>query len=89
MIKVIFQTSRKCCKNVNQREITHRQYEVESWFLQTALCIIATNTNANFKVNQTGDEKVMLRTKNYSKELSNSRVNNSSPCLITPTNELI
>ena len=39
--------------------------------------IIGTNTNAKFQVNQTG-EKVMLWTKNYSKELSNSRANNSS-----------
>ena len=76
--KVIFQTSRKCCKNFNQTEITHRQYEIELWFFHTALCIIATNTNAKFQVNQTADDKVMLRTKNYSKELSNSRANNSS-----------
>ena len=26
--KVIFQTSRKCRKNLNQRKITHRQYEL-------------------------------------------------------------
>ena len=52
--KVIFQTSRKCCKKFNQREITHRQ--VELWFFHTALCIIATNTNAKFQVNQTGDD---------------------------------
>ena len=26
--KVIFKTSRKCCKTYNKREITHRQYEV-------------------------------------------------------------
>ena len=45
--KVIFQTSRKYSKNFNQREITHRQYEVELWFFHTALCIIATNTNVS------------------------------------------
>ena len=58
--KDIFQTSRKCCKNFSQREMTRRQYEVELWFFHTALCIIATNTNAKFQVNQTGDDKVML-----------------------------
>ena len=56
----IFQTRRKCCKNINQREIAHRQYKVELWFFHTALCIIATNTNAKFQVIQTGDDKVML-----------------------------
>ena len=88
--KVIFQTSRKCSKNFNQREITHRHYEIQLWFFHTALCIIATNTNAKFQVNQTGDDKVILRTKTYSNELSNSRANNStcsSP--ITPIIELI
>ena len=44
--KVVVQTSRKCCKNFNQREMTHKQGEVELWFFHTALCIIATNTNA-------------------------------------------
>ena len=64
--KVIFQTSRKCCKNFNQREITHRHYEVQLWFFHTALCIyIATNTNAKLQVKKTGDDKVMLETKNY------------------------
>ena len=58
--KVIFQTSRKCHKNFNQREITYRHYEVQSRFFHTALCIIATNTNAKFQVNQTGDDKVLL-----------------------------
>ena len=29
------------------------------------------------KVNQTGDDKVMLQTKNYSNKLSNSKANNS------------
>ena len=46
--------------------------------LHTALCVIATNINAKFQVNQTGDDKVMLRAKNYSNELSNSRANNST-----------
>ena len=90
--KVIFQTSRKYCRNFNQtqREITHTHYEVQSWFFHTALCIIATNTNTKFQVNQTGDDKVMLRTKNYSNELSNSRSNNST-CSgpITPLIKLI
>ena len=76
--KVIFQTSRKCCKNFNQREITYRHYEVQLWFFHTALCIIATNTNAKFQINQTGGEKVILWIKNYSNELSNSRANNST-----------
>ena len=58
--KVIFKTSRKCCKNFNRREITHRQYELELWLFNNALCIIATNTNAKFQVNQTGDDKIML-----------------------------
>ena len=90
MTKVIFQTSRKCCKNFNQREITHRQYEVELWFFYTALCIIATNTNAKFQVNQTGDNKVMLWTKSYSKELSNLKATNSNfSGLITPMITLI
>ena len=47
--EVILQTSRKCCKNFNQSEITYRQDEVELWFFQTALSIIATSTNASFK----------------------------------------
>ena len=76
--KVRFQTSRKCCKYFNQREITQRHYEVQLWFFYTALCTITTNTNAKFQVNQTGDNKVMLRTKNYSNEFSNSRANNST-----------
>ena len=76
--EVIFQTSRKCCKNFNQREKTHRNYEAQLWFFHTALCIIATNTNAKFQVNQTGDDKVMLQTKNYSNKLFNSRANNST-----------
>ena len=88
--KDIFQTSRKCCKNFNQREITQRHYEVQLWFFHTALCIIATNINAKFQVNQTGDDNVMLRTKNYSNKLSNSWVNNST-CSgpFTPLIELI
>ena len=49
--KAIFKTSRKWCKNFNQREMTDRHYEVELWFFHTALCIIATNTNAKFQVN--------------------------------------
>ena len=57
---------------------THRNHEVQLWFFHTSLCIIATNTNAKFQVNQTGDDKVMLRTKNYSNKLSNSRANNST-----------
>ena len=84
---VIFQTSRKCCKNFNQREITHRHYEVQLWFSHTALCIIATNTNAKFQVNQTGYDKVMLSTKNYSHDVSNSRANNSTSS--GPTTTLI
>ena len=66
--KVIFQTSRKCYKNFNQRQITYGQDEVELWFNQTALGITETNTNAKFQVNQTGDDKFMLQTKNSSKE---------------------
>ena len=64
--------------------------EVQLWFFHTVLCIIATNTNAKFQVNQTGDDKAMLRTKNYSNKLSNSRANNST-CSgpITPIIELI
>ena len=76
--KVIFQTSRKCFKNFNQKEITHRYYEVQLWFFHTALCINATNTNAKFQVNQTGDDKVMLRNKNYFNELCNSRASTST-----------
>ena len=75
--KVIFQTSRKRCKNFNQREITYRQDEVELLFFHTALGIIEKNTNAKFQVNQNRDDKIMLCTKNHSKELSNSRANNS------------
>ena len=88
--KVIFQISRKCCRNFNRREITHRHYEVQIWFFHTAFCIIATNTNAKFQVNQTGDDKVIIRTKNYSNELYNYRANNyicSGP--ITPLIKLI
>ena len=62
--KVIFQISRKCCKNFNQREITSRQDEEELWFFHMAFGIIETKTNAKFQVNQTGDNKFMLRTKN-------------------------
>ena len=88
--KVIFQTSRKCYKNFNQRKITHRHYEVQLWFFHTALCIIATITNAKFQVNQTGDDKLMLRTKNYHNKLSNSRTNNSTYSgPITPLIKLI
>ena len=88
--KVIFQTSRNCYKSFNQREFTSRQYEVEVCFFNTAFCITAKNTNAMFQVNQTGDDKVMLRTKNYSKELSTSRANNSSCSgLMTPLIKLI
>ena len=76
--KVISQRSRKCCKNFNQREITHRHYAVQLWFFHTALCIIATNTIAKFQINQTGDDKVILQTKKYSNKLSNSRANNST-----------
>ena len=88
--KVIFQTSRKCCKNFDQREITYNRYEVQLWFFHTALCITATNTNAKVQVNQTGDDKVTLRTKNYSNKLSNSRANNST-CFgpITPLTNFI
>ena len=84
--KVVFQTSRKFCKNLNQREITHRHYEVQLWFFHTALCIIAKDTNTKFQVNHIGVDKVMLRTKNY----SNSRANNSTcSSLITPIIELV
>ena len=69
--KVIFKMSRKCCKNDNQRKLTHRHFEVELWFFHTTFRIIATNTNANFQVNRTGNDKVMLHIKNYTKELSN------------------
>ena len=51
--KVILQTGKKGCKKFNQREITHRHYEVQLRFFHTALCIIETNTNAKFQVNQT------------------------------------
>ena len=58
--------------------------------VHTALCIIATDTNAEFQVDHTGDDRVMLCTKNNSKELSNSRANNSSCSgMITPIIELI
>ena len=88
--KAVFQTSRKCCKNFNQREITHRHYEVQLWFFHTALCIIATNTNAKFQVIRTGDNKVMLQTLDYSNKFSNSRANNSnSSGPITPLIKLI
>ena len=76
--KIIFQTSRKCCRHFNQREMTPRHYDVQLWFFHTALCIIATNTNAKFQVNQTGDNKVIIRTKNYSNEHYNSRANIST-----------
>ena len=64
--KVIFQTSRKFFKDFNQKKITHRHHEVQLRFFHTAVCTIATNTNANFEVNQTGDDKFMHWTKNYS-----------------------
>ena len=49
-----------------------------------------SNTHAKFQANQTGDDKVMLQTKNYSNELSNSRSNNST-CSgrITPIIKLV
>ena len=56
--------------SINQREITHRHYEVQLWFFHTALCIITTNKNTKFQVK--------LQTKNYSNKLSNSRKNNST-----------
>ena len=37
--------------SINLRKITHRHYEVELWFFHIALCIIATNTNTKFQVN--------------------------------------
>ena len=52
--KFIFQTSRKCCIDFNQGEMTHRHYEVQLWFFHTALSIIATNTRAKFQVNHKG-----------------------------------
>ena len=58
--KVILRTSQKCCKDDNKREITQRRDELELWFFRTALCIIATNTDVKFQVNQTRDDKVML-----------------------------
>ena len=89
--KLTFQISRKCCKNFNQREITHRHYKVQLWFFHTALCYCNKHKiNAKFQVNQTGDEKVMLPTKNYSNKLSSSRANNSTCSgLITPIIKLI
>ena len=48
------------------------------WFFHTALCITASNTNAKFQVNQTGDNKIIIRIKNYSNEHYNSRANNST-----------
>ena len=42
------------------------------------MVLLQPNTNAKFQVNQTGDDKVMLRTKNYSNKLSNSTANNST-----------
>ena len=75
--KVIFQTSTKCCKKFCQREKNYRQDEVELWFFHTALGIIETNTNAKFQANQTGNDKFILRTKNYSNELSDSKANDS------------
>ena len=39
----------KMLKIFNQREITHKQYEVQLWFCHTALFIIETKTNANFQ----------------------------------------
>ena len=50
------------------------RYSYGSFTLHSVL--LQPNTNAKFQVNQTGDDKVMLRTKNYSNELSNSRANN-------------
>ena len=35
-------------------------YEVQLLFFDTALCIIATNTNAKFQVNQTGNDKELF-----------------------------
>ena len=87
---VIFKTSRKCCKNFNQREINNRQYEVELCCFHTALCIISMNTNAKFHVNHPRNDKIMLWTKNYSKELSTSRANKSRcSCLIITIIEVI
>ena len=89
--KVIFQTSRKRCKNFHQREITHRQDDVELWLFQTRYdsnkdkCQVSSQSEC-----QNGDDKFILHTKNYSKELSNSRANNSScSSLITPIIKLI
>ena len=84
--KVIFQTSRKCCKNFNRREITHRQYEVELWFFHIASVLLQQTQMQSFTTIR------LEMTKNYSRELSNSRANNSSNCcsgLITPIIKLI
>ena len=87
MTKLYSRQAENAVKISIEGEITHKHYEVQLWFFHTALCIIATNTNAKFQVNKTGHEKVMLRTMNYSNELSNSRANNST-CSgpITPHN---
>ena len=77
---VILWAGTKCCKNDIQRKITQRQHKVELQLLGTAFLNIATNKH----------NKVMLQTKNYSNELSNSWANNST-CSgpITPLIKLI
>ena len=59
--------------------MTHRQDEVVmvlskcAWYYSNKHILCQVSSHAKFQVNQTGDDKFMLRTKNYSKELSNSR----------------
>ena len=85
MTKLYSRQAENAVKKISHREITHRHYEVQLRFFHTALCIITTNTNAKFPINQTGDDKVIIRTKNYSNELYNSRANNSTCSIpITP-----
>ena len=43
-----FHTGRNCCKNFNQGEITHRQYEVELGFFHIEFCITATTQMPSF-----------------------------------------
>ena len=58
--KVMLRTSRKCCKNDYQGEVTQRTERGRVMILFTALRIVSTNTHAKIQVSQTLDDKVML-----------------------------
>ena len=52
--KVIFMTSRKCCKNKGSKRITQRQHELDLRLFRTALRIFKFH---NFQVSNQSDDR--------------------------------